>query len=114
MIKTFYKIYTLVTAIVVLASMLYWFFCTELGKGTFEKQSSGTQDYCEIVNVTKAKVGKALTCNLFKLKGEKSFCPHFINEINTNCTSLYKLDTAHFQKTQVTITIYLYNRAFLI
>lgn len=107
--------------ILVLAPLFFWFAYSEIGQFTIEKEHPTTQDYCEIVKVTKAETGKTSVSDLFKLKvvqrtpfGEKSFSLHCIYEASKHCTSYYQLDIEHFHSPQKTTEIYLFNRAFLI
>ena len=114
MIKHLIKYRSFVAAIFVLMPFLFWFSYSELGQFAFEKEHPATQDYCEIVKVTKAETGKAAVGDLFKLKVEKSFSPHFIDEINIHFTSLNKLSIENLYSPQKTTKLYLYNRTFLI
>ena len=121
MTKHLIKYRSLVAAIFVLMPFLFWFSYSELGQFTFEKEHPATQDYCEIVKVTKAETGKTSVSDLFKLKvvqrtpfGEKSFSLHCIYEASKHCTLYYQLDIEHFHSPQKTTEIYLFNRAFLI
>ena len=114
MIKHLIKYRSLVATIFVLVPFLFWFSCSEFGQFTFEKEHPATQDYCEIVKVTKAETGKAAVGDLFKLKVEKSFSPHFIDEIDTHLASLNKLSIENLYSPQKTTEIYLFNRTFLI
>ena len=114
MIKHLIKYRSLVATIFVLVPFLFWFSCSEFGQFTFEKEHPATQDYCEIVKVTKAETGKAAVGDLFKLKVEKSFSPHFIDEIDTHLASLNKLSIENLYSPQKTTLLYLYNKTLLI
>ncbi|MDF1613118.1 hypothetical protein [Stygiobacter electus] len=93
---------------------LFWFSYSELGQFAFEKEHPATQDYCEIVKVTKAETGKIALNNLFNLKVDKSIFLPYIDETRKQNTSFTKLDIEHLHSPQKTTEIYLYNRAFLI
>ena len=114
MTKHLIKYRSLVAAVFMLTPLLLWFFYSELGQFVGGKENSSSQDYCEIVKVTKVETGKAAISDLFKLKVEKSFSPHFIDEINTHLTSLNKLPIENLYSPQKTTLLYLYNRTFLI
>lgn len=114
MIKYLIKYRGLSVAILVLTPLLLWFLYSELGQFTIEKEHPDTQDYCQIVNVTKAETGKVALSDLFKLKGEKSFHLNFIDKKNIHLTSYNQLDTEHFHTPQKTSKIYLFNSTFLI
>lgn len=114
MTKHLIKYRSLVAAIFMLTPLLFWFFYSELGQFTIEKEHPAKQDYCEIVKVIKVETDKISLNNLFKLKVEKSFSPHFIDEINIHLTSLNKLSTENLYSPQETTLLYLYNRTFLI
>ena len=115
MTKHLVKYRSLVAAIFMLAPLLFWFAYSEIGQFTVEIEHPATQDYCEIVKVTKAETGKAAVSALFKLKVEKQICLHCIDLTNERILSYIKLDLEHFHTPQSTINkIYLYNRTFLI
>ncbi|MCB0747954.1 MAG: hypothetical protein KDC90_10880 [Ignavibacteriae bacterium] len=97
-----------------MAPLLFWFIYSELGQYTIEKEHPAAQDYCQIVNVTKAETGKAVVDTLVKLKVEKSFFPHCIDEKSILSTSYNKLETEHFHTPQKSTKIYLFNNSFLI
>lgn len=114
MIKLLYKYRSLVTAIFVLAPLLFWFAFSEIGQFSVEKEHPASQDYCEIVKATKAETGKTAASDLFKLKVDKSICLHCIYESSKIYISFNKSELEHFYTPQKTTDIYLYNRAFLI
>lgn len=114
MIKHLSKYRSLVAATFVLAPLLFWFAYSEIGQFTVEKEHPATQDYCEIVKVTKAETGKTSVNDLLKLKVDKSICLPYIDETRIQNTSFTKLDIEHFRSPQKTTKIYLFNRSFLI
>ncbi len=115
MIKHLSKYRSLVAATFILAPLLFWFAYSEIGQFTVEKEHPATQDYCEIVKVTKAETGKSAVSDLFKLKVDKLICLHCINEANKFYISFNKSELEHFHTPKTTTNkVYLYNRAFLI
>lgn len=113
MIKLLSKYRSLVAAVFVIAPLLIWFSYSELGQIVGEK-GNPTQDYCEIVKVTRVETSKISLSDLFKLTVEKSVCLHCIEERSSHFTSLNKFETDHFFSLQKTTEIYLFDRAFLI
>jgi len=114
MIKHLIKYRELSVAILVLAPLLIWFLYSELGQYTIEKEHSAAQDYCQIVNVTKAEAGKVALSDLYKLKVEKLFYHICIEDKSIHRTSYNQLDIEHFQTPQKTNKIFLFNNNFLI
>ncbi|MFH1526504.1 MAG: hypothetical protein ABIG69_07600 [Bacteroidota bacterium] len=108
------KYRALAVAILVLAPLLFWFLYSELGQYTIEKERPAAQDYCEIVNATKAETGKDALSDLFKLKVEKSFCYPNIDEPRIHHTLYNQLETEHFHLPRKSSKIYLFNNTFLI
>lgn len=113
MIKRLSKYRSLVAAVFVIAPLLIWFSYSELGQIVGEK-GNPTQDYCEIVKVTKAETSKISLSDLFKLKVEKAICILCIDEISAHITSYNNSDVEQFHSPQKTTQIYLYNQTFLI
>jgi hypothetical protein len=113
MIKLLKKYRSLIVAIFVLAPLLFWFSYSELGQLVGEKEIP-TQDYCEIIKITKAETGKVSISDLFKLKVDKSISLPYVDETYIQITSFTKLDIEHFRSPQKTTEIYLFNRSFLI
>lgn len=114
MIKHLIKYRALSVAILVLAPLLAWFLYSEIGQFTIEKEHPATQDYCQIVNLTKAETGKVALSDIFKLKVEKSFFYSNINAASISPTSYIQLDIEYFQAPRKTSKIYLFNSTFLI
>ena len=114
MIKHLIKYRALSVAILVLAPLLIWFLYSELGQFTIEKEHPAIQDYCQIVNVTKAETGKVTVSDLFKLKVEKTFCYTNIDATSIHLTSYSQLDIEYFHSPRKTSKIYLFNSTFLI
>lgn len=113
MIKYLLKYRALSVAILVLTPLLAWFFCSEIGQFTIEKDQSTAQDYCEVVKVVKTEIGKNAVNELFKLKVENHFSDS-IDAINIQRYSYNQLDIKHFYVPQKTDKIYLFNSTFLI
>jgi hypothetical protein len=114
MTKQLVKYRSLVAAVFMLMPLLFWFSYTELGQLIVENENTTTQDYCEIVKVTKTETGKVDLSDLLKLKVDKSVCPPCFNETNKYDTSRYQLKVEHLHSPQQTTEVYLYNRVFLI
>ncbi|KAF0153538.1 MAG: hypothetical protein FD143_70 [Ignavibacteria bacterium] len=114
MIKHLIKYRSLVAAVFMLMPLLLWFSYSELWQFVGEKENAAAQDYCEIVKVTKTETGKVDLSDSFKLKVDKSVCPHCIDETSIDHTSFTKLNIEHFHSPQKTSPLYLYNRTFLI
>lgn len=116
MIKHILKYRKSLTAVLVLTPLLFWFAYSEIGQFTIADADEipASQDYCELVQVTKTETGKVALSDLFKLKVEKSFSINFIDEMRVNRTSFNQLDIEHFYIPQKTNKIYLFNSAFLI
>lgn len=116
MIKHLIKYRALSVTILVLTPLLFWFVCSEIGQFTIADADGipASQDYCELVKVTKAESGKAVVDTLVKLKVEKSFFPPCIDEKSIQSTSYSQLETEHFHSPQKTNKIYLFNNSFLI
>lgn len=114
MIKHLIKYRALSVAILVLAPLLAWLLYSELGQFTIEKEYLATQDYCQIVNVTKTETGKVAVSDLFKLKVEKTICYTNIDATSIQRTSYSQLDIEYFHAPQKTSKIYLFNSTFLI
>ncbi len=114
MIKHLIKYRALLVAILVLTPLLFWFLYSELGQFTIEKELPTAQDYCQIVNVTKAETSKAALSDLFKLKVEKSFCYANIDEPRKHHILYNQLRTEHFHLPPKSTKIYLFNNTFLI
>ncbi|GEM_PF-1137386 len=114
MIKYLLKYRVLSVAILVLTPLLAWFFYSEIGRFTIEKEQPTAQDYCEVVKVIKTEIGKSAVNELFKLKVEKSFSYSNIDEPRIQHTSYNLLVTERFYSPQKTNKIYLFNSTFLI
>ena len=102
MIKYLLKYRALSVTILVLAPLLIWFLCSELGQFTIEKEQPIAQDYCETVKVIKTETDKAAQSDLFKLKVEKLFLPASIDGLNIQRNSYSQLDIKHFYIPQKT------------
>lgn len=113
MIKYLTKYRSSLAAILVLAPLLLWFFYSEIGQYTIEKENP-TQDYCEVVKVSKAETGKISLSDLFRLKVDKSICLHCIDETGAHIISYNNSDVEQFHSPQNSTQIYLFNEAFLI
>ena len=114
MIKHILKYRKSLTAILVLTPLLFWFVFSEIGQFTIADEIPASQDYCELVQVTKTETGKVALSDLFKLKVEKSFSINFIDEMRVHRTSFNQLDIEHFHTPQKTSKIYIFNSTFLI
>ena len=114
MIKHILKYRALSVTILVLTPLLFWFVYSELGQLTIADEIPVSQDYCEIVKVTKSESGKNAVNDLFKLKVGKSFLPASIDGINIQRNSYNQLDIEHFYIPQKANKIYLFNSSFLI
>ena len=113
MIKYLSKYRLLVAAVFVLAPLLFWFSYSELGQIVGEKENP-TQDYCEVVKVSKAETGKISLSDLFRLKVDKSICLHCIDETGAHIISYNNSNVEQFHSPQNSTQIYLFNEAFLI
>ncbi len=114
MIKHLSKYRSLIAATFILVPLLFWFAYSEIGQYTIEKQHPPAEDYCLVARVIKTEISKTTANNLFKLKVEKSFCMHCVDETSVHNTVLINLEIEHFYPPHKTTPIYLYDRTFLI